>query len=222
MNYNDFIVITNRNLVEGDFIKQLEKIAKLKPYALILREKDLSENEYYKLAVKVQKICEKNKIKFFIHSHVQIAKKLGVKNIHLSIPNLKNITNIVNTEDIANTTSHPNNDKYVNTYNLTYNDKLTSIQNPLLYFENISISCHSMEDVNFAIKSNANQIILGTIFETECKKGLKGKGLSFVKEITANCPIPVYAIGGIKEDNIAAIKKAGAKGGCMMSGFMKY
>ena len=47
-------------------------------------------------------------------------------------------------------------------------------------FQEISVSCHSMEDMNIAVKNGATQIILGTIFETECKKGLKGKGLGFV------------------------------------------
>ena len=43
-------------------------------------------------------------------------------------------------------------------------------------FAEISVSCHSLEDVKLAVKNGATQIILGTIFETECKKGLKGKG----------------------------------------------
>ena len=76
--------------------------------------------------------------------------------------------------------------------------------------------------VHQAVALGADQIILGTIFETACKKGLRGKGLSFVSEICSACPLPVYAIGGIKESNIEAVIAAGARGGCMMSGYMKY
>ena len=88
-------------------------------------------------------------------------------------------------------------------------------------FEEISISCHSLRDVQTAINSGATQIILGTIFETDCKKGLKGKGTEFVRKICSQCPVPVYAIGGINLERLASVMDAGAAGGCMMSGFMK-
>ena len=88
-------------------------------------------------------------------------------------------------------------------------------------FEEISVSCHSMEDMELAVKSGASQIILGTIFETECKKGLKGKGVEFVREVCEKCPVPVYAIGGINMERLPIIMQAGAAGGCMMSGFMR-
>jgi thiamine-phosphate pyrophosphorylase len=89
-------------------------------------------------------------------------------------------------------------------------------------FACVSTSAHSMEDMEQAVALGADRIILGTIFETQCKKGLRGRGLSFVGEICAACPIPVFAIGGIKETNIEAVIAAGAAGGCMMSGFMQF
>lgn len=85
----------------------------------------------------------------------------------------------------------------------------------------VSVSCHSMEEAVNAVRAGAEQIVLGTIFETECKKGLKGRGLEFVREICANCPVPVYAIGGINEERLLQVMEAGAAGGCMMSGFMR-
>ena len=88
-------------------------------------------------------------------------------------------------------------------------------------FACVSTTSHSMEDMQQALALGADLIILGTIFETECKKGLRGRGLAFVEEICSACPVPVYAIGGIKESNIDAVMAAGAAGGCMMSGFMK-
>lgn len=88
-------------------------------------------------------------------------------------------------------------------------------------FREISVSCHSMEDMEYAVKNGASQIILGTIFETECKQGLKGKGLDFVRDICQKCPVPVYAIGGINLTRLPLVMEAGAAGGCMMSGFMR-
>ena len=37
---------------------------------------------------------------------------------------------------------------------------------------------------------------------------------------SAASPVPVYAIGGIKEDTLDAVMASGAAGACMMSGFM--
>ena len=84
------------------------------------------------------------------------------------------------------------------------------------------MSCHSMEDMEIAVKYGATQIILGTIFETECKKGLEGRGLAVFREICHACPVPVCAIGGINMERLPLVIEAGAAGGCMMSGFMRY
>ena len=188
--YEHTIVITNRHLVQGDFLKQLEKVTKLHLHALILREKDLADDAYESLAKKVFDLCKRENITFFLHTKIEIARKIGCQNIHLSIPVLKGLSE---TEKKALTED----------------------------FCEISISCHSMEDVEIAMAGGATQIILGTIFETECKKGVLGKGVEFVREICQKCPLPVYAIGGMNMQRLPLVIDAGAAGCCMMSGFMQ-
>ena len=188
--YEHTIVITNRHLVQGDYLKQLEKVTKLHPHALILREKDLTDDAYESLAKKVFDLCKREDITFFLHTKIEIARKIGCQNIHLSIPVLKGLSE---TEKKALTED----------------------------FCEISISCHSMEDVEIAMAGGATQIILGTIFETECKKGVLGKGVEFVREICQKCPLPVYAIGGMNLQRLPLVIDAGAAGCCMMSGFMQ-
>lgn len=188
--YEHTIVITNRHLVQGDFLKQLEKVTKLHPHALILREKDLTDDAYESLAKKVFDLCKREDITFFLHTKIEIARKIGCQNIHLSIPVLKGLSE---TEKKALTED----------------------------FCEISISCHSMEDVEIAMAGGATQIILGTIFETECKKGVLGKGVEFVREICQKCPLPVYAIGGMNLQRLHLVIDAGAAGCSMMSGFMQ-
>lgn len=89
------------------------------------------------------------------------------------------------------------------------------------FFKEISVSCHSLEDVKLATELGATQIVLGNIFETQCKKGLAGKGLEFLKKVADSTTVPVYAIGGINQSNLKDVILAGAEGGCMMSGFMQ-
>lgn len=188
--YEHTIVITNRSLVQGDFLEQLKKVARLHPYAMILREKDLSDEEYEQLAEQVLAICEVEQVRLFVHSKTEIAKRIGCRCIHMTIPGLQVLSDV----------------------------ELREVQE---CFAQISVSCHSLEDMQYAVQHGATQIVLGTIFETECKKGLKGRGVAFVEEICRQCPVPVYAIGGINEKRLPQVMAAGAAGGCMMSGFMR-
>jgi thiamine-phosphate pyrophosphorylase len=174
---SDLIAGTNRRLVSGDFLTQLKKIADLKPEALFLREKDLSDGEYLALARKVREIFPD----MFVCGRIDVAREMGCRRIHLPFKDFLNA-------DLSG-------------------------------FDQVSVSCHSLEEAKAA--RGADMIILGTIFETDCKKGLKGKGLDFLREVCDAVPTPVYAIGGITPDKLPAIKKAGAAGGCMMSYFMR-
>ncbi len=99
--------------------------------------------------------------------------------------------------------------------------KLRENSSNLSFFEEVSVSCHSLEEVSEAISLGATQVVVGNIFETDCKKGLPGKGLSFLQEICKNSTVPVYGIGGIDLENLPLLLSVGAEGGCMMSGFMK-
>lgn len=99
---------------------------------------------------------------------------------------------------------------------------MQSLRSDLLrQFREIGVSCHSTADVRTAEALGASYIIAGHIFETACKQGLPGRGLGFLHEICENTSLPVYGIGGISKDNIAAAVHQGAKGVCIMSGCMR-
>ena len=188
--YEKMIVVTDRSLCRTDFLSQIRRAVQLQPCGLILRERDLSNEDYQLLARKVQEVCKAARVPFFIHSRIQVAREIDCPNIHLPLPVLRELGG----------------------HRPAGFSKESSC---------VSVSCHSMEDMLEAVEAGADRIILGTIFETACKRGLRGKGLSFLQKISIACPVPVYAIGGIKESNIDAVIAAGAAGGCMMSRFME-
>ena len=88
-------------------------------------------------------------------------------------------------------------------------------------FTEIGSSCHSVEDALEAVRLGCTYIMAGHIFDTDCKKGLPGRGLGFLREVCASVPIPVYGIGGIDAANAKSVLEAGAKGICIMSGMMQ-
>lgn len=87
-------------------------------------------------------------------------------------------------------------------------------------FHVIGASCHSLEEAKEAQRLGCTYITAGHIFDTDCKKGLSGRGLEFLKKICQSVDVPVYAIGGISGENIALVRQAGANGACVMSGIM--
>ena len=95
------LAITNRHLCNNDFLTQIQDICTLnekntviKSVSIVLREKDLSENEYKDLAAKVIKICKKNNTECILHTYYKVAKELNLKKIHLPLHVLKSNMNI--------------------------------------------------------------------------------------------------------------------------------
>lgn len=87
-------------------------------------------------------------------------------------------------------------------------------------FTTLGASCHSVQDAKEAEALGCTYITAGHVFDTDCKKGLPGRGLHFLRQVCESVSLPVYAIGGINEENAAEVINAGAKGVCVMSGAM--
>lgn len=190
----NIVCVTNRKLVKayeenGSFLPFLEKIkeaAKKKPAFIILREKDLSPDDYKELAKKVFEICDGEKLSCVLHYFYREAIELGAKKIHLPLHILEDMT-----------------------------------EDEKKCFDVIGASTHSVEDARRAKELGASYITAGHVFATDCKKGLAPRGLQFLADVCDSVDIDVYAIGGISENNTKQCIGRGAKGVCMMSGFMR-
>ena len=179
------LCVTNRKLCQEDFLTRVEKIASCHPEGIILREKDLSPEEYRILAKQVMEICERYGVKCILHSFVDTAIALQAKALHVPLHILCEMT--------------PEQKRC---------------------FDILGASCHSMEDTLLAQKLGCTYITAGHIFDTDCKKGLPGRGIEFLQSICSAVSIPVYGIGGIDAENISRVLKAGAAGACLMSSLM--
>ncbi len=87
--------------------------------------------------------------------------------------------------------------------------------------EVLGFSVHSPAQAAECERLGADYVTAGHIFATDCKAGLEPRGLDFLRNVCGAVSIPVYAIGGICEQNIQSVRLAGAAGACMMSGFMR-
>jgi thiamine-phosphate diphosphorylase len=87
------ILVTNRKLCHDDFLLRIHQLAKGKPWAIMLREKDLVLNEYEALAEKVHEICLANDVPLIINQNITVAEKLNIPYIHLSMTDVRTYQN---------------------------------------------------------------------------------------------------------------------------------
>lgn len=196
-------IISNRKLCENENLeKQIEKIfsayqrkiilENFEIVSLTLREKDLNKNKYLKLVEKIYPICQKYRIDLILH-----------QNYDLVLDNKYNIKGL-----------HLS-------YN-TFKSLNKNIREELIKkYKKIGVSIHSINEAKEVEMLGANYVVAGHIFKTDCKKDLEPRGLKFIQELSLILTIPIFAIGGINQENSHLVINSGAFGVCMMSSLMK-
>ena len=81
----------------------------------------------------------------------------------------------------------------------------------------IGRSTHSIEQAITAEKEGADYIGYGPLFPTPTKPDAVAVGLSGLRKLHAQVRIPIFCIGGIKENNLRKVTEAGAERVCMVS-----
>lgn len=76
-------VVTNRLLCGEVFLERIRRIASARPDRILLREKGLTEQEYLLLAKECKRICDCFQVELMLHSHLRIAREIGIASIHL-------------------------------------------------------------------------------------------------------------------------------------------
>lgn len=83
--YKHIIAVTNRHLCRRPFEEQIESICKKHPRAVLLREKDLTEDEYASLFRRIQEICHRHEVPCIPHTFIEAARQQGSAGIHLPL-----------------------------------------------------------------------------------------------------------------------------------------
>ena len=197
-------IISNRKLCENQNLeKQIKKIfldyekkiylENFEIVALTLREKDLDKNEYLNLVEKIYPICKKYGIDLILH-----------QNYDLNLDEKYNIEGIHLSYEIFKSLNKNIREKLIKKY------------------KRIGVSIHSLDEGKEVEILGATYVVAGHIFETDCKKDLKPRGLIFIKQLSSTLTIPIFAIGGINQENSNLVIDSGAFSVCMMSSMMKY
>ena len=201
------IAVTNRSPSVRPYEEQIARICRFHPAAVIVREKDLPEEEYARLAEKVLAICRQYSVRCIYHTYPEASRAAGVKEIHLPLPVLRQYAGEADLQP-----ADPRRP-----------DVPGGAGTPLSFFTAVGTSVHSMAEAEEALRLGATYLTAGHIYSTDCKKGVPPRGLSFLEKICRMSPVPVYAIGGIHlgTGQLTEVLSCGAAGGCIMSEMMR-
>ena len=210
----ELVWVTSRHLSE-DFFADVRRVAQSgKADKILLRESDLPEHEYEKLASKTLEIIAErgSSARLILHTYANVASRIGVGELHLPFAKFmaSGDESAINLRDLVKfdgARSDKERGGGICASNLTQNLK-------------IGVSVHSLEQALAAQKLGADYVVAGHIFDTPSHALERGRGLKFLREICESLRIKTYAIGGINFKNLSEIKQAGAAGAYMMRGFL--
>lgn len=166
---------------EDDFLDAIASALKGGVDILQLREKSMPAKKIIELGKKIKQLCLQYNVIFIVNDRVDIAAILEADGVHLGQDDL----DVKSAREIL---------KNINGGNCI-----------------VGVSTHAPEQALDAVKDGADYIGIGPVFATPTKEGRTPVGLDYITWASQNIDIPAFAIGGINEDNVNEVLKAGAK-----------
>ncbi len=92
-------------------------------------------------------------------------------------------------------------------------------ERPIANDKLLGVSTHNEAEIKQALKLDADFILLSPVKKTTSHPEIEAMGWQRFAELTANIPIPVFALGGMSSEDITTAKQYGAQGVAAISGF---
>ena len=225
------IAVTDANTCPRSLPEQVERIAECayKPQQLLLRAKELTPEDYAKLAWKVLPLCQKHGIELIIHTHWQSALELGIQRVHLPLPKLSQLPVAARRSLVISSSVHSVAEAQ---------RALAEGAQALVAGHIYTTSCKAglpprgLEFLKQIHDVAAKHVALKIPTMAESYKPTQLPANADVREHQSSTEqkscnscksIPVYAIGGIGFDarQWQELVQSGAQGACIMSAYMK-
>lgn len=173
----------SQGLTKAEQFNNIQKVLDKGIDWIQLRWKNQSEKDILLLAEEIKKLCELYHAVFIINDNVQIAKSIDANGVHLGLQDV----------DVASARQILGKDKI------------------------IGGTANTLQDVQQRINEQCNYIGLGPFRFTTTKNNLSPtlglEGYRHIMQVVADkTTIPIYAIGGITQSDIADILDTGVYG----------
>jgi len=84
----------------------------------------------------------------------------------------------------------------------------------------VGVSAHNVPQALAAAAAGADYLLIGHIFDTGSKPGVKPRGPGLLTAVKQGCELPLVAIGGIGPDNVEQLYRQGIENVAVMSHIM--
>ena len=178
-------LITDRCQADGSSLKETVRAALQGGVrAVQLREKDLSDEELFRVAFDLRTLTREFGSRLLINARTDVCREVGADGVHLG----------------------------------KFGISIAEARRELGKSCIIGYSAHSVSEALTAEKAGADFVTFGPVFHTPSKAAYGDPvGLAALREACSTIDIPVFALGGVKQGNIASVMAAGANGVALIS-----
>ena len=231
------IAVTDAPSCPRSLVEQVERIAECayKPQQLLLRAKELTPEDYAKLAREVLPLCQSYGIELIIHTHWQIALELGIQRVHLPLPKLSQLPVAARRSLVISSSVHSvaeaqralaeGAQALVAGHIYSTSCKAGLPPRGLEFLKQIHevATKHVAPKIPTMAESYKPTQLQDDADVREHQSSTEQKSSNICKSCKSCKSIPVYAIGGIGFDarQWQELVQSGAQGACIMSAYMK-
>ena len=173
-----------------------------------LREKDLTGKELLTLARELRELTRQYGSKLLINDRIDIALAVDADGVHLGHQSIS----------VQDARRAFESSSMIGTVPILRQDEPLSVNrdSPL-----IGVSTHLLEEALQAESDSADFITVGPVYYTPSKAAYgEPLGIENLKKAAKEIKIPIFALGGIKRENVGEVLNTGAYGVSMISAIM--
>ncbi len=168
-----------------------------------LRVKDWMDRKTIEIGEKLREITSNHKVLMVVNDRLDVALALGADGVHLGQQDMPlTLVRRLLRWQAAGASIYERGQKQEKGHPLPK-------WHPVTRF--IGVSTHSLKEAIKTEKEGADYISVGPIFYTSSKPDLKPIGLNSIRQVGKKVNIPFFAIGGIDQENVGEVIRAGAK-----------
>ncbi len=198
-----YVILSPRS--DMDYLKMAEEAILGGADMVQLRVKDWMDKKTIEIGEKLREITANYEVPMVINDRLDIALALGADGVHLGQQDMPlTLARRLLMWEAAGASIYKGSQKQ----KLQKGSPLPKGRSITRF---IGVSTHSLKEAIKAEKEGADYIGIGPIFPTPSKPELKQIGLNPVRQVRKKVNIPFFAIGGIDQENVAEVIRAGAE-----------
>ena len=168
-----------------------------------LRVKDWIDRKTIEIGQKLREIASNHKVPMVVNDRPDVALALGADGVHLGQQDMPlTLVRRLLRWEAAGASIYERGQKLQKGGPLPKGRPVTRF---------IGVSTQSLKEAIKAEKEGADYISIGPIFHTSSKPDLKPIGLNSIRQVRKKVKIPFFAIGGIDQENVGEVIRAGAE-----------